>query len=89
MVREGVGQVRQCESRGGEMMKPLNYVRRCKNKIDNDQHKTLHAADNSTTFCGKELNEMWFIESSAGLVPEDVTCKKCMKVLRHGVEVAK
>ena len=71
------------------MRNPLNYVRRCKNKTDNDLHKTLHAADNNTTFCGKELNEMWFIESSFGLGPKDVTCKKCMKVLRHDMEVVK
>jgi len=62
-------------------MKPLNYVRRCKNKTTNETHKTLHIADNDSTFCGKELNEMWYVESSAGLDLDDVTCTKCRKLL--------
>ena len=53
------------------------YVRRCKKKTGHELHDTLHAAHNDHTFCGKELNEMWSIESSAGLKPKDITCKEC------------
>ena len=67
-------------------MKLLNYVRRCKKKTGVEKHKTLHAADADVTFCGKELNGMWFIHSSAGLEPEDVTCKECLRVMRVGGE---
>ena len=63
-------------------MELLNYVRRCKNKTGLERHETLHAADNNTTFCGKELNEMWFTESSFGLEPDDVTCKECRRLMR-------
>ena len=63
-------------------MKLLNYVRRCKKKTGHERHETLHAADNNKTFCGKELNEMWFIESSAGLEPEYVTCAECRRAMR-------
>lgn len=62
-------------------MKITNYARRCKTKVGFERYKTLHAADNNYTFCGKELNEMWYVESSAGLEPEDVTCQACRKVL--------
>jgi len=63
-------------------MELLNYARRCKNNTSHDRHETLHAADNNTTFCGKELNEMWFIESNCGLEPDDVTCKECRRLMR-------
>jgi hypothetical protein len=62
-------------------MNQLHYVRRCKNKTTNETYKTLHIADNDHTLCGKELNEMWFVESSAGLELDDVTCKECKKLL--------
>lgn len=62
-------------------MELLNYVRRCKKKTGYERHETLHAADNNATFCGKELNEMWFVESSAGLEPDDVTCRECRKAM--------
>jgi hypothetical protein len=63
-------------------MKLLHYARRCKKKTGYERHETLHAADNNSTFCGKELNEMWFLESNAGLDPEDVTCKGCRMAMR-------
>lgn len=63
-------------------MEHLNYVRRCKKKTGHERHETLHAADNNSTFCGKELNGMWFIESNAGLEPDDVTCKECRRLMR-------
>jgi hypothetical protein len=63
----------------------LNYARRCKNKTGHELHEALHAADNVTTFCGKELNEMWFIEN-IGIKPEDVSCKKCKRVMRSNAE---
>ncbi len=63
-------------------MELLNYVRRCKNKIGFETHKTLHAANNDYTFCGKELNGMWWIESSAGLSVDDIPCKQCIKILK-------
>jgi len=69
-------------------MELLNYARRCKKKTGHERHETLHAADNSATFCGKELNEMWFIESSAGLEPDDVTCGECRKVMRSNPNIS-
>ena len=63
-------------------MELLNYARRCKKKTGHERHETIHAADNNATFCGEELNEMWFIESSAGFEREDVTCVKCKKMMR-------
>jgi len=68
-------------------MNQLHYVRRCKNKITNEVYDTLHIANSNYTFCGKELNEMWYVESSAGLELDDVTCKKCKKLLRVGGEL--
>jgi len=67
----------------GEIM---NYVMRCKKKVGTETFKTLHLADNETTLCGKELNEMWWIESNAGLSIEDVTCKKCIKSYNKSLE---
>jgi hypothetical protein len=62
-------------------MSQLDFVRRCKNKTTKETHNTLHVADSIRTLCGKELNEMWYVESSAGLELDDVTCKKCKKML--------
>ena len=67
-------------------MKLLNYVRRCKKKTGHERHETLHAADNNETFCGKELNEMWFVESSE-LEPGCVTCVKCRRVMRSNAKL--
>lgn len=58
-----------------------NYARRCKSKTGSDRYHKLHAATNESTFCGKGLNEMWFIESSAGLSAEDITCVECKRIL--------
>ena len=65
------------------MAKRLDYMRRCKKKEGFETYETLHASEeNGThTLCGKELNEMWYIVSSAGLTPEDVTCPKCKKAI--------
>ena len=63
-------------------MELLNYARRCKKKTGHERHETLHAADNNATFCGKELNEMWFLESNAGLEADDVSCKECRRLMR-------
>lgn len=68
-------------------MNVLNFVRRCKNKTGTERHETIHAADNSMTFCGKELNEMWFIESSAGLDKADVSCRKCRKAMHANADL--
>ncbi len=65
-------------------MKIVNYVRRCKSKTGFNTYKTLHAATDNKTFCGKELNEMWFIEPSSGLTPNDVDCKKCRLLYNKG-----
>ena len=62
-------------------MKIINYVRRAKRKTGFEKFNILHAADNSHTFCGKELNEMWFIEDSTRLSKDSITCKKCVKVI--------
>lgn len=58
-------------------MEHLYYVRRAKSKLGLKRHKRLHAADNTKTFCGKELNEMWFIEPQYNMAPEDVSCAPC------------
>lgn len=64
-------------------MELLNYAQRCKNKFGFDVHTKVHAADNNQTFCGKDLNEMWFINSSRGMTLNNVTCKKCLSVARN------
>ena len=66
-------------------MELLNYARRCKKKTGHERHETLHAADNNATFCGKELNEMWFLESNAGLEADDVSCKECRRLMRSNL----
>ena len=66
-------------------MELLNYARRCKKKTGHERHETLHAADNNATFCGKELNEMWFLESNAGLELDDVSCKECRRLMRSNM----
>lgn len=71
---------------GGRVtMEIVNYVRKCKKAEGYELHSTRHAADNKSTFCGKELNVMWFVESSAGLQQSDVTCRECLKVMRQNV----
>lgn len=62
-------------------MELLNYVTRCKSAEGYERQKTLHGADNNSTFCGRELNGMWFVESPDGLSPKSVTCKKCKAVI--------
>ena len=69
-------------------MKLLNYVRRCKKKTGHERHETIHAADNNETFCGKELNEMWFVESSE-LEPGCVTCVKCRRAMCANAEITR
>lgn len=64
-------------------MELINYVRRCKTRRGVERYEKMHIADNVTTACGKELNEMWFVESSAGLTFEDVTCKQCREYIKH------
>jgi len=66
-------------------MEHLYYVRRAKSKAGIERHNTLHAADNDKTFCGKELNEMWFIEPLHNLKPDDVNCITCRMALRSNV----
>ncbi len=61
----------------------MNYVRRCKTKDGFERYERVHAADNHNTFCGKALNEMWFVESSAGMSLKDVTCPKCRKAIER------
>ena len=65
-----------------------NYARRCKSSTGDEKYNRLHAANSNYTFCGKELNEMWFIESgdgpSDGLSADDITCPKCKRVLKEG-----
>ncbi len=60
-----------------------NYVRRCKAKKGFDTHFRLHGADNTTTLCGKELSEMWFVESSAGLSEDDISCPQCRRIIHE------
>ena len=67
-------------------MEILNYARRCKKKTGYDRHETLHVVDNNATLCGKELNEMWFLESNTGLEAYDVSCKECKRRMRPNAE---
>lgn len=62
-------------------MKQIDYVRRCKNKTGKQTYKTLHASDSEYTSCGKELNEMWYVEPY-DFELDEVTCKKCKKLLQ-------
>lgn len=64
----------------------MNFVRRCKSKTGDDRHNTMHAANNNATYCGHELDEMWFVESSHGLSVDDVTCRKCISVIKSARE---
>lgn len=69
-------------------MKIPNFVKRCKygpknTKKFSETFETIHAANNNETFCGKELNEMWFVISSSGMSIEDITCKKCLKFIKE------
>ena len=64
-------------------MELINYVSRCTHKEGFNTFKTLHAADNFQTFCGKELNEMWYVHSSANLSAEDITCTTCQRLLNE------
>ena len=60
----------------------MNYARKCKYKNRNDDtYETLHGVNDlySHTFCGKEINEMWFIENERLLLPLDITCKICKR----------
>lgn len=63
-------------------MKHLHYVRRAKSKLGFNRHKMLHAADSSKTFCGRDLDEMWFIESPHNLTPEDIGCALCRRAIQ-------
>ena len=65
------------------MLKIINFVQRCRKKTGFDTFKTMHAADNRKTFCGKELNEMWFVNSSADHDIDSITCKKCRRIIRQ------
>ena len=66
----------------------MNFVKKCKSKTGDELHKTLHAADNTFTFCGKELNEMWYILPSREYSLRDVTCGKCKTILKEvGYEI--
>lgn len=61
-----------------------NFVRRCKTLKGSDRYERLHAADLNQTYCGKVLNEMWFVESYYGLdYLEDVTCPTCRRVINQ------
>lgn len=41
-------------------------VRRAKHKYGTEMHDKSHAADNYKTACGKDLDDMWFVESDLG-----------------------
>ena len=61
-----------------------HFVRRCKTLKGFDRYERLHAADLNQTYCGKVLNEMWFVESYYGLdYLEDVTCPACRRVIKQ------
>ena len=61
----------------------LYYARRCKRKEGVDLHNRLHLADNEKTFCGSELDGMWYIENSSGLNYNDINCLKCKKIFNE------
>lgn len=67
-------------------MKEIHYVSRCKygpNSDNNETYSTIHGASTNETFCGKALNEMWYVLSSAGMNFDDITCKKCLRALKE------
>jgi len=64
-------------------MKIINFVQRCKTKKGFDTYNTIHAADNNKTFCGKKIDEMWFVNSSAGFDENSITCSKCCNIIRQ------
>jgi hypothetical protein len=70
-------------SAGRTRIEVLDYVRRFKKKNGNEKHMRLHLAGDDHTLCGIELDEMFFVESSAGFEREDVTCRACMKLMPH------
>ena len=65
----------------------MYIVRRCKNKpgISDDCYNRVHIADDNNTYCGKELNEMWYIESDHAYSSEDVTCPECLSKMRGNI----
>lgn len=63
-------------------MDHLYYVTRARGKEGIERYNTMHAADNDKTFCGKELDGMWFIEPDFNLKPGDVNCISCQRAMR-------
>lgn len=60
-------------------MSEANYVlRRAKKKTGTDTHKTTHWGTERKTMCGREVDEMWFIDNSAVAI----TCRKCIFEMR-------
>lgn len=62
-------------------MELINFVSKCLSKKDNRTHHRVHGADNNQTFCGKKLDEMWYVHPN-GKTIEDITCEYCLKAMR-------
>ena len=66
------------------MMEIVYYITRCKHASGVERHNTVHAATNDNqTVCGKELDEMWFIESPFGKSENDINCRVCKTALQN------
>lgn len=60
----------------------VNYVRRCKDRTCIELHDKIHATDENKTFCGKNLDGMWFVMDIHSMSPSSVTCAACLRELQ-------
>ena len=64
----------------------IEFVCRCKNKTDLELHSRIHASDGERTFCGKELNDMWYFlygEKYTVKNIQSITCPACKKIIKN------
>ena len=52
-----------------------------KKEFEVELHPTVHAANWNHTFCGCELNQMWWGMPDDGRNENDVTCEKCLEII--------
>lgn len=60
----------------------MEFVQRAiyseKHPLSGVMYDRVHASDGNQTYCGKALNEMWFIVRK-----QEVTCKKCLSMIEE------